>query len=55
MQITDQLRLIAKALDTQNKILIAIKDGLQADSAVEGEQESVYEQRFKGAEPPEPG
>jgi hypothetical protein len=56
-RIEDQLRLIARALDTQNKILIGIRDSLQAgSSAAEGQRESVYEQRFNAPEPPsEPG
>jgi hypothetical protein len=52
MQIADQLRLIATALDTQNKILIDIRKSLQGDaSRVEGQQ-SVYEERFKEGEQP---
>jgi hypothetical protein len=51
-RIEDQLRVIARALDTHNKILIGIRDSLQAgSSAAEGQRESVYEERFKGAEP----
>jgi hypothetical protein len=52
-RIEDQLRLIARALETQNKILIGIRDSLQAgSSAAEGPQQSVYEQRFNAPEPP---